>query len=272
MKARGTLSTASGSLDEGDLEMNTTLALTAVLVTASTLHGQMWTPPTQSSWQWQLSTPVDLSVNASIYDMDLFDNSSSVVASLHAAGRKVICYVDLGTWEDWRPDASQFPSVVKGKSNGWPGEKWLDIRRIDILAPLMTARLNLCKSKGFDAIEPDNIDGYSNSSGFPLTYQDQLTYNKWIASSAHALGLSVGLKNDVDQATDLEPFFDWTLNEQCFQYKECNTLLPFTQHAKAVFNVEYKLSTNQFCPAANALTFNSLKKRLDLGAWRVACR
>jgi hypothetical protein len=76
----------------------------------------------------------------------------------------------------------------------------------------------------------------------------------------------------VDQAADLEPFFDWTLNEQCFQYKECNTLLPFTQHAKAVFNVEYKLSTNQFCPAANALNFNSLKKRLDLSTWREACR
>src|SRR3954463_8789478 len=135
------------------------IVLTTALIAAFALPGQtsVWMPPAQSSWQWQLTTPVNLSVNASVYDIDLFDNSASVVASLHAAGRKAVCYIDLGTWENWRPDASLFPSIVKGKSNGWPGEKWLDIRRLDILAPIMQARLNLCKSKKFDAVEPDNI-------------------------------------------------------------------------------------------------------------------
>ena len=83
-------------------------------------------------------------------DIDLFENSAAVVAALHARQRKVICYVSVGSWEEWRPDASGFPAEVIGKDyGGWPGEKWLDIRRIDLLAPLMRARLDECKAKGF---------------------------------------------------------------------------------------------------------------------------
>ena len=134
-----------------------------------------------------------------------------------------MCYIDFGTWENWRPDQASFPSSVLGSSNGWPGEKWLDIRQISTLAPIMTARMQMCVQKGFDALEPDNIDGYSNSTGFPLTAADQLAYNEWIANTAHSLGLSVGLKNDVDQTAQLEPFFDWALDEQCNQYSECGT-------------------------------------------------
>jgi hypothetical protein len=76
----------------------------------------------------------------------------------------------------------------------WPGEKWLDVRQIDTLAPIMRSRLDLCKSKGFDAVEADHVDGYSNSSGFPLSAEDQLRYNRFLASKAHARGLSIGLK------------------------------------------------------------------------------
>jgi hypothetical protein len=207
-----------------------------------------------------------------MYDIDLFDNNASVVAQLHSMGRKVVCYVDVGTWENWRPDASQFPNVVKGGSNGWPGELWLDIRRLDILGPLMTARLQMCKNKGFDGVEPDNVDGYTNSTGLPLTYADQIAYNTYIAQAAHKLGLAVALKNDLDQAQDLLPHFDFALNEQCFEFSECAKLVPFTAAGKAVFEVEYNLGTSSFCTEANALDFNSLKKNLALDAFRVACR
>jgi len=232
----------------------------------------IWKPDLNTSWQWQLSTPVDQTVNVKMYDIDMFDNDASVVAALHTAGRKVTCYIDVGTWENWRPDASQFPASVKGKNNGWPGEKWLDIRRIDILGPIMKARMDLCQAKGFDAMEPDNVDGYTNSTGFPLTYQDQIAYNTFIASEAHARNLAVALKNDLDQVGDLLPSFDFALNEQCFQYNECNLLTPFISANKAVFEVEYKLNTNKFCPSANAMNFNSMKKHLSLDVYRVPCR
>jgi hypothetical protein len=231
-----------------------------------------WHPALNTSWQWQLTGVVDQSINVAMYDIDMFDNAAGVVSSLHAARRVVICYIDAGTWENWRPDANQFPASVKGRPNGWPGEKWLDIRQLSILGPIMQARMNLCKSKGFDGVEFDNVDGYTNNTGFPLTASDQLNFNTWLANQAHTRGLSVALKNDVDQVTTLLPYFDWSLDEQCFQYAECNKLLPFIAANKAVMEVEYNLTPSKFCPKANAMNFNSLKKHLNLNAYRVACR
>lgn len=231
-----------------------------------------WRPNPRTSWQWQLDTPIDQTLPVEMYDIDLFDNDSSVVASLHAKGKKAVCYISAGTWENWRPDANRFPSSVKGSSNGWPGERWLDIRQLSLLGPIMQARIDQCKTKGFDGVEFDNVDGYSNSTGFSLTAGDQLAYNAWLANEAHRRGLSVALKNDLDQIPALLPYFDWALAEQCFQYRECETLNPFVAAGKAVMEVEYKLSTDRFCPPANALGFNAMKKRLALDAWRISCR
>jgi hypothetical protein len=103
-----------------------------------TTNDSLWIPAINTSWQWQLTSSVDQSVDADMYDIDLFDNETSVVASLHAQGRRVVCYISVGSWENWRPDANQFPASVIGNDyEGWPGEKWLDIRQIDLLAPIM---------------------------------------------------------------------------------------------------------------------------------------
>ncbi len=245
----------------------------ALAVSALAADGSVWVPPAQLSWQWQLQVPVDLNVDADLYDIDLFTNDAAVVKALHAAGRKAICYMSAGSWEPYRPDAGSFPEAVKGKAiEGFPDEKWLDIRRIDVLAPIMEARLDLCKSKGFDAVEPDNVDGYTNKTGFPLKAADQLAYNRYLARAAHDRGLSVGLKNDVDQIAQLVSDFDWALNEQCFEYKECAAYAPFLSAGKAVFEVEYNLKPAQFCTQANALNFNSLQKNIALDSARTACR
>ncbi len=233
----------------------------------------IWRPAQQVDWQWQLTGTVDLAIDASIFDLDLFNVTASTVNAVHAKGAKAICYVSVGTYEPWRPDAASFPQIVKGKVLGdFPDETWLDIRRLDILGPIMEARFDLCKSKGFDAVEPDNVDGYANKSGFPLTAADQLKFNKYLAQIAHDRGLSVGLKNDLDQVKDLVDSFDWALNESCFQYKECNLLAPFTAAGKAVFQVEYKMTADSFCPQANSLNFNSLRKNINLDVYRVPCR
>lgn len=234
----------------------------------------IWIPASNTSWQWQLSgLPIDQTVDAQMYDIDLFDNDASVVAALHTADRHVVCYLNAGAWEDWRTDAGQFPDAVKGNAlPNWPGERWLDIRQLSVLEPIMSARLDLCQQKGFDAVEPDNIDGYTNDSGFIISYQAQIAYNTFLANAAHARGLSIGLKNDMSQASDLLASFDWALNEECFYYAECDTLAPFTNAGKAVFNVEYNLTADQFCTQANQLGFNSMVKRLSLDAYRLPCR
>src|SRR2546422_8255512 len=186
----------------------TTSATTTSTASSST---SIWHPALVTSWQWQLSsTPTDLSIHVQMYDIDAFENPASQVAAIHAAGAIAICYISGGTLENWRPDASSFPSSVAGNAvSGWPGEKWLDIRQISILGPIMEKRMDVCVTKGFDGIEVDNVDGYTNGSGFPLTYQDQLNYNKFLANAAHARGLSIGLKNDLGQVKDLLPYFDW---------------------------------------------------------------
>ncbi len=233
----------------------------------------VWKPMPGTSWQLQLNGPVDTSFDVQMYDIDLFDTDQDVIDRLHNSGRIVICYLSAGSWENWRPDAGQFPESVKGNTlEEWPDEKWLDIRQIDILGPLVEARLDLAIQKGCDGVDPDNVDAYTNATGFPLTAEDQIRFNVWLANEAHERNLSVGLKNDLDQVQELLPYFDWALNEQCFQYEECHLLLPFVQAGKAVFGVEYELMPQEFCPQANAMNFDWLKKNYDLDATRQSCR
>lgn len=223
------------------------------------------------TWQWQLSGPIDLTVDAAMYDLDMFETDAATVRALHAKNRHVICYIDVGSWEDYRPDAASFPESVKGASNGWPGERWLDIRQLDVLRPLMTKRMQQCANKGFDGVEPDLMDAFSNNTGFPLTAADQLRYNRMIADIAHSLGLAVGLKGDPEQASALVGAFDYTINEQCVEFDECDLLRPFIAAGKPVFHVEYSLSTDEFCPVTRPLKFSSMRKHLDLDAWRQPC-
>ncbi|MEV6105537.1 endo alpha-1,4 polygalactosaminidase [Streptomyces sp. NPDC051940] len=230
-----------------------------------------WRPTAGLPWQWQLSGRVDTSVDVPVYDIDGFENDEAVVRELHAAGRKVICYVNAGAWESFRPDADAFPREVRGRGNGWPGERWLDIRRRDVLRPLMAARFEMCAAKGFDGVEPDLMDAYTNDTGFPLTAADQLAYNRMLAGLAHERGLAVGLKNDLEQIPELHGDFDFAVNEECAQFEECEALTPFVRDGKPVFHVEYELDTDEFCAATGALGLSSMRKRLELGAWREEC-
>ncbi|MEU8961372.1 endo alpha-1,4 polygalactosaminidase [Streptomyces sp. NPDC048491] len=233
--------------------------------------GPHWQPKPGLTWQWQLKGRLDPTVDAQVYDIDAFDQSAAAVADLHRRGRKAICYVSTGAWENWRPDAGRFPKTVLGKGNGWDGEKWLDIRRTDVLEPLIAQRFDLCRAKGFDAVEPDNMDGYNNDTGFPLKAADQLRYNELIARLAHDRHLAVGLKNDLDQIPQLLAHFDFAVNEQCAQYHECDRLTPFVAAGKAVFHVEYELPPARFCAESKKLGLSSMAKKYDLQVWRDPC-
>jgi glycosyl hydrolase family 114 len=110
--------------------------------------------------------------------------------------------------------------------------------------------------------EFDNVDGYQNRTGFPLTGADQLRYNVFLANHAHRRGLTAFLKNDLGQIKALLPYFDAAPDEQCFQYSECGKLKPFLEAGKPVVGVEYELAVGEFCPRANALDFNFLRRSL----------
>jgi hypothetical protein len=232
-----------------------------------------WTPRPSQRYQLDLSqtpTKAQLSGPFSIMELDGFDTPTATVTALHRLGKKAVCYIDVGTWEDWRPDAKSFPPAVLGKADsGWPGERWLDIRQTSILLPLMKARFAMCVRKGFDAIDPDNVDGVENDTGFPLTLKEQLTYDRDIAVAAHADGLSVALKSDADEARALERSFDFVVNEQCVQCDECGELEPFVKHGKAVYDIEYTDSLG-FCRKLPP-GIDGMAKHLALGDWARWC-
>ncbi|MCC7543526.1 endo alpha-1,4 polygalactosaminidase [bacterium] len=277
---------------------------------------------------------------ADVLDLDMEYTTAEDVAKLHTMGKKVICYFDAGVFEDYRKDAHLFPGTwgpnknriaqsAEGKNtwgttpipyngvaahksidligdvdDGWDGSYWLDIRQIEALKPIMQSRINACKSKGFDGIEPDEITNWSNDNGFDnvvvnghagITYQDQIAYNRALASWAHEAGMSIGLKGDLEQAHDLVNDFDWALIEECIQYSECTTITNapdssqvsgmrgadgkdypgvqlFTNANKAVWIAEY--TTIKDCMIVSKYRVNVAKYKLGLpegGGYLLPC-
>lgn len=231
-----------------------------------------WVPKPSATFQYQLSGTIDVNVDAKVFDVDAFDVSKSTVAKLHTKGKRVVCYVDAGSWETYRPDKGLYPTDILGKVvDGWPDERWVDIRRLDALKPIIRTRVDRCASKGFDAVEYDWTDSYLQDTGFPLTRAHQLAYDRWLAWIAHERGLSVGLKNSGPLVKSLVSRFDFVITEQCFQYRECDLYRPFRDAGKAHFDVEYDLQRDAFCAKARTKSISAIRKHLELGVWRRAC-
>ncbi len=238
-----------------------------------------WTPQVTDTWQWQLTGTINTSYNALVYDIDLFDTPDSTIASLHAQGRHVVCYFSAGSAENWRPDYGQFKSSDLGAPlDHWPGERWVDTRSANVRS-IMRGRLDLAQSRGCDGVEPDNVDAYTNHPGFPLTGPTQLDYNRFLATEARSRNLKVALKNDTDQLAQLQPSFDFAVNEQCHQYNECKGYSVFTNAGKPVFNAEYKKkyitdpsARAQMCADARAANLRTLILSVKLNdSYRDSC-
>jgi hypothetical protein len=206
-------------------------------------------------------------------ELDGAGASASQVRQLKRQGYSTICYVSAGSWEDYRNDAHQFPPQLLGRRlDGWPNERWLDVRERGALLPLMERRVKQCARKGFQGIEFDNVDGYSNLTGFPITRRHQLRFNKGLARVAKKHGLSPGLKNSIGLVRPLSRKFDWALNEECVTYDECGVYRHFTKRGKAVVIIEYgETSRRSVCREASRIGATAQLKRLSLSAWARRC-
>ena len=223
-------------------------------------------------WQWQLSGPVDVTVDADVFVLDPVRTTSTETAALRARDRRLVCQVQVGSYATTDPDASRFPAAVRGTAvPGRPESRWLDVRQWDTLKPVLADRFRLCRGKGFGAVALTDADGYLHRSGFPLTFDDQLLFNRQLAALARSLDLSPGLVNDVPQVAALAPDFDFAVNEECIRRRECAKLLPFTDDDKPVFHVEYTGEPTQFCVTTVGYGFSSIRKDRDLDAWRESC-
>jgi len=248
--------------------------------TAQADAGATWfEPPVTATWQWQLQGEIDTRWDVALYDVDLVETPEPTIAALQAAGRHVICYFSAGSWEAFRDDAAAFDDADLGAAlDGWPEERWLDVRSERVRA-VMRARLDRAAAKGCDGVEPDNVDGYTNDNGLGLEARDQLAYNRFLAAQAHARGLAVGLKNDLDQIDALVADFDFAVNEQCHEFDECDRLAPFIAAGKPVFVAEYATryvddpsQRDALCAASRAAGLHTLILPLALDAsFRFSC-
>jgi hypothetical protein len=212
--------------------------------TTSTTDAAIWQPAAGVKWQIQLIDAVeDTTVDADIWDIDLFDNSAETITTLKGKGHKVICYFSAGTYEDWRSDVSKFSTADFGSNlDEWPGERWLNIKSTTVRS-IMSARLDMAKEKGCDGVDPDNIDAYGNENGLGLTEADSIDYLTFLASESHSRGMAIGLKNGGDIIGSVIDKMQWSVNEQCAQYNECDVYAAFTEVNKPVFHIEYSDET-----------------------------
>lgn len=233
-------------------------------------NNNYYVPKQKVSWHWQLTGKLK-EYNVTLYDLDLFETNKTTIEKLHKKGKKVICYFNAGAYEPYRSDSKLFKKSVIGKTmKGWEDEKWLDIKD-ESVRDIMKKRIILASKKGCDGIEPDNIESYKFDTGFNITYKDQLEYNLFLSKEAHKNNLSIALKNDLEQIKILIDYYDFSLNEECFYYNECEKLLPFIKKGKAVLNVEYNLELKDFCKKAEEYNFSSLKMDYSLDGKRKSC-
>lgn len=260
-----------------------------------------WRPGTGVlPWQWILSHPLntenaqDMGINSRtyqgssaakpvVYDIDGFNNTASVVASIHARGAHAICYVEVGALENYRPDASAFPIATRGNSiPDYPDERYLDITNETVVS-LIKARIAMCRDKGFDAIEPDIDDSYGMNTGFSISLPNEVQYLTNLANYAHSLGMAWGLKNGADAGDPqsfiaaMLPSIDFTVIEEPFYLNTIGNFYPLLYNTnKAAFVAEYTNDTADaasFCTKATSDHVNAALFSVDLDASiRVGCQ
>lgn len=243
------------------------LSLLMLLPSAALAEPPRWQPGAVESFDIQLNTPASLAdiPQVAVIELD-HDTDPGLLQQVKARGAKLLCYINAGAWENYRSDRDQFPETVLGAAyDGFPDERWLDIRNIAALAPIMRARMDQCKAKGFDGIDPDNVNGYANETGFAITPADQLRYNRWLMAEAHARGLAIALKNAPEFAATLAAEgYDLVVSESCFADGFCEQFQPFLDAGRPVLDLEYLdegMERDDFCAEARALGIRALLKR-----------
>jgi hypothetical protein len=233
--------------------------------------------------------------SANIWDTDLFQDSntanggiptgpSPVVQAIHAAGHYSICYVEAGAYQEGFPDDSNFATADYGgtgdastQMQGYPDEFWFDLTgfknyvagdasTLTGAAPNIAAGLNArfadCKTEGQDAVEPDDLDGYTNQAQSGVTpwgmvQADSAGFERWLAYDIHANGLAAFQKNDPANEPADEPLFDGMIIEECNFYNDpCSgsggDATAYLAAGKPVLNAEYTSdgeTTAMFCSA-----------------------
>jgi len=223
-------------------------------------------PNVVSSFHIQLQGEVDYNTPVDVMETDLYSTTAAEVAQFQSNGGYHIAYLNTGAWQPGMPDSDLYPPEVIGKKpmKGWPEERWLDISQIEILRPIIRTKMELAKSKGFNAVDPDNMDGYTNTDEFGLTKADQVAFDLMVAEEAHKAGLAIFLKNAGGMMDELGSHFDGTVAEEAFKYREAGIYQPMRDQGKPVFLIEYRKPKKKEIAEANTRGFNVVQAKKQL--------
>ena len=224
---------------------------------------------------WQLTSPCDVALNVRVLAPGTDDPAAEDIAALRARGVKPVCYISVGTWESYRADKDLFPASVIGKAPGdWPDENYIDNRQLDVVLPIITARMDCCPADGFLAVEADNLGFMNNDTGSDITRDDVLPYANALANHAHSVGLEIAQKNAPTLVPELVGKMDFAVVKECSQYDFCEDMLPYREAGKDVLAVEYEeggLDWDDVCARARRLGFHLLLKQYEITAGGKIC-
>jgi len=219
----------------------TTIAASLLLANANAL----FQPNQQMTWNIALGEK-NFSVSkedAEVVEIDF--NSVDLIKSLHAAGKKVICYFSGGTLEKWRYDYDEYKKhdgLVREPYDGWEDELIVDYRK-DSLKPLLKERMKRSKERGCDAIDVDNVDLYQvkkvKNWSSPISKDDAIAFTSWLGKTAHEIGIAIGLKNCLDIVDTVGKYYDFAISEHCVGRDECKWYKNYLQTGKPVFGITY---------------------------------
>lgn len=227
-------------------------------------------------WDWQLSGPVDLDRDVEMLGLDPDLVTREQLEALRAQGIDTVCHVNVGTLVQGSPEGNALPAATIGNTHeDDPQERYLDIRRVHYLVPVITKRFVACKDQGFTAIEPDNLDVHVKDSGFPISQADAIRYATTLAHVAHGLGLRIAQKNAPDLTGALQPHFDMAISDGCFEKGICEHFAAYPKANKPAFNAEYTDTDIEFgkaCAEGARLNINMIRKDRTVSAPVITCQ
>jgi hypothetical protein len=191
-------------------------------------------------WDWQIGRNAPLKRTGAgavdIYDLDGFLTTAAQVTAIATTWPastlphpRTVCYIDLA-WEDYRPDASPspgggyFPAAALGAVYyGYPQERWVDLRQLDALEPMLRERISMCARKGFDAVELDDIDSFDppSETGFRLTPGDLQNFLAYAFNEIHRDGMTGLWKNSPWLSWWGRRYADGAVLEECYFDRGC---------------------------------------------------
>ncbi len=106
------------------------------------------------------------------------------------------------------------------------------------LATVVGSWIAKCKADGFNAVEVDNLDSYSRSSGL-LTQANNVAFMALLSATAHANGLAIAQKNSSELLGSVAAMgTDFAVVEECNRYDECGTYQAV--YDNLLFIIEYR--------------------------------